>query len=88
MRASPVDRQTGKVVWFNNAKGFGFLTRPDGPDVFVHFSAVQTDGYKSLKEGEEVEYSIAQGDKGLQAEDVIRTQGRSAAAQAMDAVKG
>ena len=63
---------TGKVMWFNNAKGFGFLTREGGPDVFCHFSAVVADGYKSLTEGEEVTFDIVQGDKGPQADDVRR----------------
>lgn len=61
----------GTVRWFNNAKGYGFLGRDDGPDVFVHFSAIQTDGYKSLKEGETVEYDVIQGEKGPQADQVV-----------------
>ena len=60
----------GKVAWFNNAKGFGFLTRESGPDVFCHFTAIQTDGYKSLKEGAEVEFNVVKGEKGDQAADV------------------
>ena len=67
-----MERLSGKVAWFNNAKGFGFLSRENGPDVFCHFSSIQTDGYKSLKEGEPVEFSIIQGDKGLQADNVTR----------------
>ncbi len=63
----------GTVKWFNNAKGYGFLGRESGPDVFVHYSAIQLDGYKSLKEGDEVEFDIVQGDKGPQADQVIRT---------------
>lgn len=62
----------GPVRWFNNAKGYGFLGREGGPDVFVHFSAIQTDGYKSLKEGENVMYDVVQGDKGPQADHVVR----------------
>lgn len=62
----------GTVRWFNNAKGYGFLGRDGGPDVFVHYSAIQTDGYKSLKEGEVVQYDIVQGDKGPQADQVTR----------------
>ncbi len=62
----------GSVRWFNNAKGYGFLGREAGPDVFVHYSAIQTEGYKSLKEGEIVEYNVVQGEKGPQADQVIR----------------
>ena len=64
----------GKVAWFNNAKGFGFLTRDGEPDVFCHFSAIQTDGYKSLKEGQDVEFDVITGDKGPQA-DMVRAVG-------------
>ena len=61
----------GKVAWFNNAKGFGFLNRNDGEaDVFVHYSAIQAEGYKSLKEGQKVEFEIVKGAKGLQADNV------------------
>ncbi len=62
----------GKVKWFNNAKGYGFIGREDGPDVFVHYSAIQLAGYKSLKEGDEVEFDIVQGQKGPQADAVTR----------------
>lgn len=65
-----VDRLRGKVAWFNNAKGYGFLAHDGGPDVFVHFSSIQTEGYKSLSEGDEVMFSIVQGEKGPQADDV------------------
>ena len=64
----------GKVKWFYNAKGYGFIGREDGPDVFVHYSSIQLDGYKSLKEGDEVEFDIIQGQKGPQADQVLRTQ--------------
>jgi cold shock protein len=61
---------TGKVKWFNNAKGYGFLGQNDGPDVFVHFSAILGEGYRTLLEGESVEFEIVQGAKGLQAANV------------------
>ena len=60
----------GVVRWFNNAKGYGFLGRDDGADVFVHYSAIQRDGYKTLKEGDKVNFEIIQGDKGPQADGV------------------
>jgi CspA family cold shock protein len=64
------ERVVGTVKWFNSSKGYGFIQREDGPDVFVHFSAIQMGGYKSLAEGQKVEFSIEQGPKGLQAADV------------------
>ena len=67
-----VDRLRGTVKWFNNAKGYGFLGREDGPDVFVHYSAVISEGYKSLQEGDKVEYEIEQGQKGPQAANVTK----------------
>ena len=69
-----MSRIKGKVKWFNNAKGFGFIGREDGPDVFVHYSAIQSDGYKSLQEGDDVEFEIIQGQKGPQAENVVKDQ--------------
>ena len=65
----------GTVKWFNNAKGYGFIGREGGDDVFCHFSAVQVDGYKSLKEGDLVEFDIIQGTKGPQADAVTRAVG-------------
>ena len=62
----------GIVRWFNNAKGYGFLGKDDGPDVFCHYSSIQTEGYKTLKEGEPVEYDVVQGEKGPQADRVAR----------------
>jgi CspA family cold shock protein len=64
------ERVVGTVKWFNSGKGFGFIEREGGPDVFVHFSAIKGDGYKSLTEGQKVEFTIEQGPKGLQAADV------------------
>ena len=64
-------QESGVVKWFNAAKGFGFIQREDGSDVFVHFSAIQTKGYRSLDEGARVKFSVTQGPKGLQAVDVV-----------------
>ena len=65
-------RITGTVKWFNDAKGFGFISHEGGPDVFVHFSAIQSSGFKSLAEGDRVEFEIVQGQKGPQAADVVK----------------
>jgi CspA family cold shock protein len=62
----------GKVKWFNKEKGFGFIERDEGNDVFVHFSAIQQDGFKTLQEGETVEFDIVEGPKGLQAANVSK----------------
>lgn len=61
---------TGTVKWFNDSKGFGFIQREDGPDVFVHFSAIAGDGFRSLQEGQRVEFEVTQGPKGPQASNV------------------
>ena len=61
---------TGKVKWFNESKGFGFIEREDGPDVFVHYSAIQDTGFKTLAEGQAVQFTVTQGQKGPQAEQV------------------
>jgi CspA family cold shock protein len=66
------ERVTGTVKWFNAQKGFGFIQREGGPDVFVHHSAIQGEGYRELAEGEQVEFEITQGPKGPQASDVTR----------------
>ena len=67
-----VERLKGTVKWFNNAKGYGFIGRADGPDVFVHYSAITSEGYKSLQEGDQVEFEIADGQKGPQAANVTK----------------
>jgi cold shock protein len=69
--AVSVSREQGTVKWFNAAKGYGFIQRQSGEDVFVHFSAIQSEGYKSLNEGQAVEFEVKQGPKGLQAENVV-----------------
>jgi CspA family cold shock protein len=65
-------RISGTVKWFNDAKGFGFIAREGGPDVFVHFSAIQSNGFKSLAEGDRVEFEIVDGQKGPQAANVVK----------------
>jgi CspA family cold shock protein len=65
-------KEKGTVKWFNAAKGYGFIQRSTGDDVFVHFSAIQASGYRSLDEGSQVEFEVKQGPKGLQAENVVR----------------
>lgn len=64
------ERETGTVKWFNATKGFGFITRESGEDIFVHYSSIDGDGYRSLKEGQKVEYAVGEGEKGLQAKAV------------------
>lgn len=63
-------REQGVVKWFNDSKGFGFIQRASGEDIFVHFRAIQGDGYRSLKEGQTVEFVVSESEKGLQAEEV------------------
>lgn len=63
---------TGKVKWFNAEKGYGFIEREDGGDVFVHFSAIQADGFKTLEEGQAVEFDVVEGPRGEQAANVVR----------------
>ena len=65
------ERVTGTVKWFNAAKGYGFISRDDGEDVFVHYSAIQSEGYRKLNEGQLVEFTIEEGTKGLQAANVV-----------------
>jgi CspA family cold shock protein len=76
LSSSSVDRRTvmatGKVKWFNNSKGYGFIEKEGGGDVFVHYTAIQGDGFKTLNEGQEVQFDIGQGEKGPQAMNVVK----------------
>ena len=65
------EREQGKVKWFNNTKGFGFIEREGAQDIFVHYSAIKSEGYRTLKEGQLVEFTVGQGPKGIQADDVV-----------------
>lgn len=65
------ERDTGTVKWFSNSKGYGFIERSSGGDVFVHYSAINSEGYRSLNEGQQVEFTVVQGEKGPQAQDVV-----------------
>jgi CspA family cold shock protein len=65
-------KERGKVKWFNDSKGFGFISRENGPDVFVHHSAIQGEGFRSLAEDQEVEFEVVQGQKGPQAKNVVK----------------
>ncbi|HLR77209.1 MAG TPA: cold shock domain-containing protein [Balneolaceae bacterium] len=65
------EREVGTVKWFHNGKGYGFITREEGEDIFVHYSEIAMEGYKKLNEGDEVEFTVAEGEKGLQAQEVI-----------------
>ena len=64
------DRETGTVKWFNGKKGYGFITRENGDDIFVHFSDIESDGYKTLEDGDSVDYTVTDGEKGKQAKEV------------------
>jgi CspA family cold shock protein len=66
------ERVSGTVKWFNTTKGYGFITRENGPDVFVHYSAIKSDGFRNLAEGDRVEFSVEQGPKGPQASNVVK----------------
>ena len=65
------EKATGTVKWFNESKGFGFIEREDGPDVFVHFSAIKGDGFRTLADGQKVQFDVTDGQKGPQAENVV-----------------
>jgi cold shock protein len=69
-----MEKETGKVKWFNNAKGYGFIERATGGDVFVHHSAIQMNGFRTLAEGEAVDFNVTRGPKGLQAENVTKAE--------------
>ncbi len=71
IQVSYMSTTTGTVKWFNETKGFGFIEREDGPDVFVHFSSIQADGFKTLADGQKVEFTVTDGQKGPQAENVV-----------------
>jgi CspA family cold shock protein len=66
-----MSKTTGTVKWFNNSKGYGFIEQENGPDVFAHFSAIKVDGFKTLAEGQRVEFTVTDGTKGPQAEDIV-----------------
>jgi CspA family cold shock protein len=66
------EQKKGRVKWFNDAKGYGFIEQENGPDVFVHYSAIQSEGFKNLREGQEVLFEIVEGSKGPQAANVVR----------------
>lgn len=65
------DKRTGTVKWFNESKGFGFIEQESGPDVFAHYSAIVSSGFKTLREGQKVEFTVIQGQKGPQAENIV-----------------
>ncbi len=66
------ERESGVVKWFNGAKGYGFISRESGDDLFVHFNEIQSEGYRDLNEGDKVEFTVAESEKGLQAKEVIK----------------
>ena len=66
-----MSKTTGTVKWFNNSKGYGFIEQENGPDVFAHFSAIQAEGFKTLAEGQRVEFTVTEGTKGPQAENIV-----------------
>lgn len=66
-----MSKTTGTVKWFNNSKGYGFIEQENGPDVFAHFSAIQVEGFKTLAEGQRVEFTVTEGTKGPQAENIV-----------------
>jgi len=74
-----MSRISGTVKWFNNTKGYGFISQPTGADVFVHYSSIQETGYRSLREGEQVEFDVKAGPRGPQAENVVRSEQESQA---------
>lgn len=71
IQVNVMSKTTGTVKWFNETKGFGFIEREDGPDVFVHFSSIQGEGFKTLADGQKVEFNVTDGQKGPQAENVV-----------------
>jgi CspA family cold shock protein len=71
IQVNTMSTTTGTVKWFNEAKGFGFIEQDSGPDVFAHFSAISGDGFKTLIEGQKVQFTVTQGQKGLQAENIV-----------------
>jgi CspA family cold shock protein len=75
-------RHTGKVKWFNENKGFGFILQDDGQDIFVHYSEIKQDGFRTLNEGEQVEFDLTESSKGPQAKEVVRSAGNSVSAAA------
>ena len=69
--AKMAEKERGKVKWFNNSKGYGFIERESGGDIFLHYSSIKVDGYRTVKEGQEVEFIVTNGTKGLQADEVV-----------------